>query len=111
MEIRERCLSISKDMSSDLFPIQVNIGIGTGEVYLGSTKMKGTGGDRWTFTATGPVTVMAARLSDYARAGQILIDSEAARRVGKNFVVTSLGNVQLKNFKDLVEVFQVGKEV
>jgi class 3 adenylate cyclase len=111
LEIRERCLAVSKDNSPELFPIQVNIGISTGEVYLGSTKMKGTGGDRWTFTATGPVTVMAARLSDYARAGQILIDSEAARRIGKNFVVTSLGNVQLKNFKDLVEVFQVGKEV
>jgi class 3 adenylate cyclase len=107
LEIRERCLAVSKDNSSELFPIQVNIGISTGEVYLGSTKMKGTGGDRWTFTATGPVTVMAARLSDYARAAQILIDGEAAKRVRKDFVLTSLGNVQLKNFKDLVEVFQV----
>jgi class 3 adenylate cyclase len=107
LEIQERCSAISKDKSSQLFPIQVNIGISTGEVYLGSTKMRGTGGDRWTFTASGPVTIMAARLSDYAQAGQILMDSEAARRIRENFPLTFLGNVKLKNFKDMVEVYQV----
>jgi len=110
LEIQERCSIISRDTSSELFPIQVNIGISAGEVYLGSTKMRGTGGDRWTFTASGPVTIMAARLSDYARAGQILIDSEVGRRIGKDFPLTSLGKVQLKNFKDSVEVFQVDFE-
>jgi len=110
LEIRERCSTISRDKSSELFPIQVNIGISAGEVYLGSTKMRGTGGDRWTFTASGPVTIMAARLSDYARAGQILIDSEVGRRIGKDFPLTSLGKVQLKNFKDTVEVFHVDFE-
>jgi adenylate cyclase len=107
LEIQERCRAISKDKGSELFPIQVNIGISTGEVFLGSTKMKGTGGDRWTFTALGPVTIMAARLSDYAQAGQILMDSEAARRIRENFPLTLLGNVKLKNFKDMVEVYQV----
>jgi adenylate cyclase len=107
LEIQRRCLAISKDAGSDLFPIQVNIGISTGEVYLGSTKMRGTGGDRWTFTASGPVTIMAARLSDYAQAGQILVDSEAAERIRGVFPLTSLGNVRLKNFRDAVEVFQV----
>jgi adenylate cyclase len=107
LEIQRRCLAISGDPGSHLFPIQVNIGISTGEVYLGSTKMRGTGGDRWTFTASGPVTIMASRLSDYAKAGQILIDSEAARRITGVFPLTSLGNVRLKNFRDAVEVFQV----
>jgi len=107
LEIQERCMEISKDKTSELFPIQVNIGISAGEVYLGSTKMRGAGGDRWTFTASGPVTIMASRLSDYARSGQILINSEAARRIGKEFPLTRSGNVQLKNFKDPVEVFQV----
>ena len=107
LEIQRRCLAISGDPGSHLFPIQVNIGISTGEVYLGSTKMRGTGGDRWTFTASGPVTIMAARLSDYAQAGQILIDSETAGRMRGVFPLTSLGNIRLKNFRDAVEVFQV----
>ncbi len=107
LEIQERCSAISKDKSSELFPIQVNIGISSGEVYLGSTKMRGSGGDRWTFTASGPVTILAARLSDYAQAGQILMDTEAARRIKEDFPLTFLGNVKLKNFKDMVEVYQV----
>jgi adenylate cyclase len=107
LEIQERCSAISRDNSSELFPIQVNIGISTGEVYLGSTKMRGAGGDRWTFTASGPVTILAARLSDYAQAGQILMDGETARRIRENFPLTFLGNVKLKNFKDMVEVYQV----
>jgi len=50
---------------------------------------------------------MAARLSDYAQAGQILIDTETAGRIRGRFPLTSLGNVQLKNFRNTVEVFQV----
>jgi class 3 adenylate cyclase len=106
-EIQEQCLEISKQGDSDLFPIQVNIGICSGEVHLGSTKMKGTEGARWTFTASGPVTIMAARLSDYAQGGQILIGEGTARRIEKFFSLSHLGNVQLKNFKDTVAVSQV----
>ncbi len=107
LEIQKRCLAISREGDSELFPIQVNIGVSSGEVYLGSTKMRGAGGDRWTFTASGPVTIMAARLSDYAQAGQILIDSETAGRIRGRFPSSSLGQVRLKNFRDAVEVFQV----
>ena len=32
----------SENENPDLFPIQVSIGIHSGEVYLGSTKMRGT---------------------------------------------------------------------
>ena len=107
LEIQERCLSISKKDDSDLFAIQINIGISSGEVYMGSTKMRGTEGSRWTFTASGPVTILAARLSDYAHGGQIFIGEETACRIRKFFALSPLGKVQLKNFKDPVEVFQV----
>lgn len=106
-EIQRRCLAIAQNTGSDLFPIQVNIGISTGEVYLGSTKMRGTGGDRWTFTASGPVTIMAARLSDHARTGQILVDSNVAEKIKGVFPLTPLGDIRLKNFRDPVRVFQV----
>ena len=107
LEIQERCLKVSEENDSDLFPIQVNIGICSGKVHLGSTKMRGAGGDRWTFTASGPVTILAARLSDYAQGGQILIGEETARRIEKFFPLTHLGKVHLKNFKDAVEVSQI----
>jgi class 3 adenylate cyclase len=107
LEIREHCREVSKEKDTNLFPIQVNIGICSGEVHIGPTKMSGAGGDRWTFTASGFVTVMAARLSDYAQGGQILIGEETARRVEKSFPLTLLGKVKLKNFKHPVDVYQI----
>ncbi len=107
LEIQERCLRVSEEHDSDLFPIEVNIGICSGKVLLGSTKMRGAGVDRWTFTASGPVTIMASRLSDYAQGGQILVGEEIARHVEKFFPLSQLGKVHLKNFKEPVEVYQV----
>jgi len=76
-------------------------------VYLGSTKMRGTEGDRWTFTASGPVTLLAARLSEFGRGGQILVGEETARRGMESIPVASLGRVKLKNMVDPGEVFKV----
>lgn len=105
--IQERCFKVSKKSDSDLFPIKVNIGISSGKVYIGSTKMRGTEGARWTFTASGPVTIMAARLSEYAHGGQILIGEETARCIKTFFHLIHLGEVRFKNFKDAVEVYQI----
>jgi class 3 adenylate cyclase len=106
-EIRDRCLAISKSNEQDLFPIQVNIGICSGEVHIGPTKIKGTRGDRWTFTASGPVTVMASRLSDYADGGQILVGAGTAMLVEKLLPLAPLGKIELKNFKHPVNAYQV----
>lgn len=109
LEIRERCLRVSPGKDPHLFPIQVNIGICSGEVHIGPTKIKGTKGDRWTFTASGPVTVMASRLSDYANGGQILVGEGTAQPVEQSFRLTPLGKVELKNFKHPVHVYQVAE--
>jgi class 3 adenylate cyclase len=108
LEIRDHCLRVSEEKGDNgLFPVQVNIGICSGEVHIGPTKMTGTGGDRWTFTASGAVTIMAARLCDYAQGGQILVGKGTARRIENAFHLTPLGKVELKNFKHPVEVYQV----
>jgi class 3 adenylate cyclase len=107
MEIKTKCRDVANGSNSDLFPVSVNVGISSGDVYLGSTKLRGTEGDRWTFTASGPVTILAARLSEYGRGGMILISQETARRVGKSFSLHSVGTPVLKNLKDSGEVFEV----
>ena len=106
LEINEKCLELSAN-NDDGFGLKVNIGIHSGKVYLGSTKMRGSEGERWTFTASGSVTIMAARLSDYAQNGQILIGEETAKRVEDSFPMHCLGRVSLKNIKDPVEVYEI----
>lgn len=107
LNIQEQCRQLSTDNDSDKFSIMVNIGIHSGKVYLGSTKMRGSEEERWTFTASGPVTILAARLSDYAQNGQILLGEETTRRVEKDYPLNSIGKIPLKNIKDPVEIYEV----
>ena len=106
-EIQKECKRLSRSGPGDLFPVSIKIGISSGEVYLGSTKMTGSAGSRWTFTASGPVTVLAARLSDYAKGSQILISENTARRVALSFTINPLGRINLKNMDDSGEIYQV----
>ena len=53
-------------------PVVVNMGVSSGECEVGSTRLRGAAGERWTFTASGSVTNLAARLGDYAKDGQVL---------------------------------------
>jgi class 3 adenylate cyclase len=110
LQIQEQCLKLPENGDPDLFSIRVNIGIQSGETYLGSTKMRGSEGERWTFTATGAVTITAARLAEHARAGQILIGEETASRVREFFSLNPLnplGKVPLKNIKDSGEIYEI----
>lgn len=107
LDIREACIKESKNKDSNLFPVQVNIGINSGETYLGSTKMSGSEGERWAFTASGEVTIRAARLSQHAKKGQILISEETTKRIGNTVLLKPLGKVPLKNLKDSGEVYEV----
>jgi class 3 adenylate cyclase len=105
-QLQERCLQMQA-AEAERIPIKVNIGISSGEVYLGSTKMRSTLGDRWTFTASGQVTILAARLSQYARGGQILLAEETAKRLDPDYPMVPLGRVELKNLADSGDVFQL----
>ena len=91
-------------------PIRVNIGVSSGECDVGTTRFQGPAGERWTFTASGPVTNLAARLGNYARGGQILLGPDTAARVHDHFLLRSLGVLALKNFASPVEAWEVQGE-
>jgi class 3 adenylate cyclase len=105
--IQKKCIEVSKGADADLFPIRVNIGISSGQVHMGSTKIRGTGRDRWTFTASGSVTILAARLSEFGQGGQILVGEETAQRVRNDFTLHSLGKVPLKNLQYSGEIYRL----
>ncbi len=107
LQIQQYCLKESENGNPNLFPLQVKIGIQSGEAYLGSTKMRGSEGERWTFTASGAVTVLAARLAQYARGGQVLIGEDAARRIDGRFSWNHLGKIPLKNIENSGQVYEI----
>jgi class 3 adenylate cyclase/HAMP domain-containing protein len=107
LAIRDLTAAANRDTGGLHPPISVNIGISSGECHVGSTRLHGIAGERWTFTATGPVTNLAARLGDRAVRGQILLSRETARRVESRFRLHGLGLLSLKNIAKPVEAWEV----
>ena len=62
---------------------------------------------RWTYTASGPVTNVAARIAALSERGTIHIGPETARRVVGFFSVQEIGKRQLKNVKEEVMIYQI----
>lgn len=88
-------------------PLVVNMGINSGQASVGSTRFEGISGTRWTFTASGPVTNIAARISALATKGAILAGQETYKRVHHLFHLDPAGRHQLKNIGRPVLVYQV----
>lgn len=88
-------------------PLGIHMGINSGSAWVGSTRFEGSRGTRWTFTASGPVTNLAARLAEVARDGEILVGSETARRFGDGYRIEKVTRGRLKNISDDVEHYRL----
>ncbi len=99
--------SLAKKMDSTMGPIDVNIGINSGSALVGMTRFTGSLDTRMTYTASGTVTNIAARLSDYARGGDILIGENTQKMIEGLWPAYSLGPVVLKGLEAPVEVFSL----
>jgi class 3 adenylate cyclase len=83
------------------------MGINSGEALVGATKLAGAGSQRWTFTATGPTTNVAARFAGAAQAGEIVVGPATAERIRHQFVLQSLGPQTFKNVSQPIHVYRV----
>jgi len=99
--------SLSKEMDSTMGPIDVNIGINSGSALVGMTRFKGSLDTRMTYTASGTVTNIASRLSDYARGGDILIGENTQKMIQGLWPAYGLGPVALKGLEAPLRVFSL----
>ncbi len=106
-EIVQRNREINQSLAGDMAPIDVNIGINSGSALVGMTRFTGSLDTRMTYTASGSVTNIAARLSDYAKGGDILIGSTTRSLIRDIWPVHDLGPVPLKGLKDSQQVFSL----
>jgi len=107
LDIAERsCESVLVGLEV-LEPIYVNIGINSGSALVGMTRFKGSLSTRMTYTATGQVTNIAARLSDLAKKGDILIGEETARLIEGLWPVFDRGKASLKGIDEPLRVYSL----
>ena len=99
-EVMDKSRAVGASLPEELLPLEVNIGINSGAALVGMSRFKGALDTRMTFTATGAVTNMAARLSDRARGGDILIGSETHSLIQGLWPVHDRGRVNLKGIRE-----------
>ncbi len=105
--MHDRTGLINAQHRSLLAPVAINMGINSGLASVGSTRFEGLTGARWTFTASGRVTNLAARISALATDGAILVGPETYRRVRQAFRFEPAGRHHLKNIRRPVQVYRV----
>jgi class 3 adenylate cyclase/HAMP domain-containing protein len=101
--IRQRVEALNAEYGGVFPSVQLHMGINTGSALVGATKL----GTRWTFTATGPTTNLAARFAGSAQGGDIVVGPLTAERIRQYFVLESLGERTFKNVSQPIPVFRV----
>jgi len=107
LAIRNKTQEINADLHGQYEPVQVNIGINSGIASVGSSKFEGITGTRWTYTASGMVTNLAARIAELATGGSILASEETVHRLSYQFFRKDLGKQQFKNVREPLHIFRL----
>lgn len=88
-------------------PINIHIGINSGEASVGPSRFEGTVGTHWTYTAVGSAVNVAARIAALAQAGMALISEETANRVRNVFALKEVGPREFKNVSHPITIYEV----
>jgi len=107
IKIREEAIRICDECDSLYRPLDINMGINSGEALVGAAKFETYSGSRWTYTARGQLTNIAARIGGQATRGGIYLARETAKRVSRHFMPKPVGTFKLKNVSEEVEIFEI----
>jgi class 3 adenylate cyclase len=105
--ILERARQIGVETEGAFGPVALHIGVNSGVAALGATKIEGKAGTRWTYTASGSVTNLAARLAALGAGDGVFIGPATRARIDSDFAVEDLGEYRLRNVEDPVRVFRL----
>jgi class 3 adenylate cyclase len=99
---------IASAVGADAVPrLRPHIGINSGTVRVGATRMETAASALWTYTAVGPAVNLASRIAGAARGGEILIGRATADLLGGAFELEHLGPQNFKNVQGTTEIARV----
>jgi class 3 adenylate cyclase len=107
LAVQQATQELNARLAGQFEPLAVNIGINSGAALVGATRLQGSAEARYTFTATGAVTNVAARLGGFATGGSVILSEATALRLGGAFRLEALGPQRLKNVAQPVPVFRM----
>jgi len=107
LKIREEAARIKSEFKELSEPLTINMGINSGPALVGAARFESYTGSRWTYTARGTVTNVAARIGAQATHGKIFLSEATAGRVKDRYSIIPLGKFNLKNISREIEIFQI----
>ncbi len=107
LDIRRRTNEINIELQGRFQPIVINMGINSGIAAVGMSRFQGKAGTRMTFTASGSVTNLAARIAAEASDGDILVGSDTAEKIRNNMVLYDRGAMRFKNVANLTHIYSL----
>jgi len=87
--------------------VKLHIGVNSGKAWVGSTKMKSLTGERWTYTASGLVTVLAARIGAMSGESRLYVGPETYQCIEHLCDCEFIGLQKVKNVKDPIPIYWV----
>jgi class 3 adenylate cyclase len=107
LAIQRRTREINDELAGVSQPIVMHVGVNSGIASVGATKIEGAAGARWTYTASGSTTNVAARLAALSEGGDVVLSEETRRRVGEELQAEDLGHRTLKNVPHPMRVYRI----
>jgi class 3 adenylate cyclase len=107
LAIQQRTVTGHRQAGMPEGPFDVNMGLHAGSAFVGVTRFVSREGERWTYTASGPVTNVAARLCALARDGAIMLSEVAATLLAGAYLLHPLGMHHFKNIGHAVRVYRL----
>jgi class 3 adenylate cyclase len=106
-QLHAKVAELNREFSGVYPPVAIHVGINSGPALVGATKLDAAGGGRWTFTASGSTTNLAARIAGLTKGGEVKVGAETAERIRSHYVLEDTGAHQLKNVSQPVHVFRL----
>jgi class 3 adenylate cyclase len=103
VDVRERIAELAADWRRRGYDLGLGVGITTGYATLGRIGFEG----RYDYAAIGSAVNLAARLSDVAASGEILISQRLQAALEDRVETAAVDGLQLKGFSKPVDAFRV----
>jgi class 3 adenylate cyclase len=111
--LRSGCAIIDQNRrlnEEDRYPwgdVRLHLGVNSGTALVGCTRISSPAGDRYTYTASGLVTVLAARIAALSSGAALYCGEGTYRQVSNHCRATHLGKKMLKNVAEPVDVYEI----
>ncbi len=107
LAIQRKTCEINGTLEGFFEPISMHVGVNSGTASVGVTKIEGVAGTRWTYTASGPTTNIAARLAALGDGNGVVLSEETRSRLGDHLEIEDMGLQALKNVAQPVRIYRV----